>query len=563
MSSTIFEPHPPTSPSHTDTEVGRLPRIKIRWDVLMLAAIIVVVIGAALRWIGLSWGLPLQLNSDEWVIVHGAIDMAKRNSFEPPYFFRPDHLEMQLSYLAYEAYAHIFHGVSPEVLYATQPSPFFHISRAITALFGIGMIVVAYLIGSRFARPIGLLSATAVAFFPIFIGNSHYATPDIPLTFTCMLVILGCVRYLQSPSWPNLLLACLGVSLGFTVKYPAALGTLMIAIVIVISAVRRRTWGRIFTHGVVAICAVFGFIFALSPVLVTNIHEVMTQLTGQNTGGHLGASGLNWPQSMAFYAANFASNAGLLLVLLSLLAVVYCIRFRRVEMIPLGLGLIYWVGLSKLSLHWDRWGLPMYLTPLLLAPIGLYYLSAHVRQVATGRRWWRAGLSVGAALVLVNLVIGSIASIATFKGTDSRAYAQGYFRDHDITAENTVFEGYTPLNPGMAKLFFGSFEVVDGKLTVKQDPANPTGLRYVAVSSVMYGRYLAAPESEYPSERQVYELLDQQFPLIRTWESVQPVNNSILEVVNIPRNIGYINALARGGLAGPIIKLYAVPPAHA
>jgi len=104
---------------------------------------------------------------------------------------------------------------------------------------------------------------------------------------------------------------------------------------------------------------------------------------------------------------------------------------------------------------------------------------------------------------------------------------------------------------------------VDGKLTVKQDPANPTGLRYVAVSSVMYGRYLAAPESEYPSERQVYELLDQQFPLIRTWESVQPVNNSILEVVNIPRNIGYINALARGGLAGPIIKLYAVPPAHA
>jgi len=46
------------------------------------------------------------------VIVEGAIDMVKRHSFEPSFYYRPDHVEIQLSYLAYMAYAHLFHSIS-------------------------------------------------------------------------------------------------------------------------------------------------------------------------------------------------------------------------------------------------------------------------------------------------------------------------------------------------------------------------------------------------------------------------------------------------------------------
>ena len=176
----------------------------LRWDWVSTALTAIILGGAVVRLVGGSWGLPLDLNSDEWVIVNGALDMAKRHSFEPPYFFRPDHVEMQLSNLAYLAYSHLFHGSSPETVYASDPAPFILISRTITGCFGVAMIAIAYLIGKRFTRVIGVLAAFLVAFFPPFVDHSHFATPDVPLTFAFMIVILACMRYLTSPSWGNL-----------------------------------------------------------------------------------------------------------------------------------------------------------------------------------------------------------------------------------------------------------------------------------------------------------------------------------------------------------------------
>ncbi|HEY5182048.1 MAG TPA: hypothetical protein VIJ07_20140, partial [Dermatophilaceae bacterium] len=173
-------------------------RQTLRWDWVSTALTVIILGGAVARFVGGSWGLPFDLNSDEWVIVRGAIDMAKRHSFEPPYFFRPDHVEMQLSNLAYLAYSHLFHGSSPETVYASDPAPFILISRTITACFGVAMIVVAYLIGARFNRAIGVLTAFLVAFFPPFVDHSHFATPDVPLSFAFMIVILACMRYLTS-----------------------------------------------------------------------------------------------------------------------------------------------------------------------------------------------------------------------------------------------------------------------------------------------------------------------------------------------------------------------------
>src|ERR1035437_1235638 len=79
-----------------------------RWDWVSTALTLIILGGAVVRLVGGSWGLPLELHPDEWVIFDGAIDMAKRHSFELPYYFRPDHVEMQLSNLAYLAYSYLF-----------------------------------------------------------------------------------------------------------------------------------------------------------------------------------------------------------------------------------------------------------------------------------------------------------------------------------------------------------------------------------------------------------------------------------------------------------------------
>ena len=531
---------------------GGLRTLRLHWVPVALTAIILG--GACARFLGVSWGLPLELHADEWVVVDGAIDMAKRHSFEPGFFFRPDHVEMQLSNLAYLVYAHLLHGSAPEGLYAANSAPFILISRTITACFGVAMIVVAYLIGKRFTRAIGIMTAFLVAFFPLFIEESHFATPDVPLSLTLMVVILGCMRYLDSPSWGNLLLACLGVSVATATKYPGALGAIMIAITVITSAIQARAWRRLLVHGTAALAAVVGFLFAISPILFTNFHEVASQLTAQAGDTHLGADSLGWSGNMGFYAATFATSVGIILLVSFALGAVWSVRLRLVQSLPLWLGAIYWVILSCLPLHWARWGLPMYLTPLLFAPIGVYYTFKYLRDRNAGRwlRWGAIGLG---ALMAANLVVGSVAATAGYIAPDTRTVAKEDFAVRGVNKTNTVFEGYTPLSPGIPQLAFAAFTVVNGRLVLNKDHSN-SGIRYLVLSSSMYGRYNADPK--YVTQQRFYTLVNEQLPRLATYDPATPGNPTVLEVTNIWNAATYVGQVARGGLSGPTIKLYEI-----
>ncbi len=516
--------------------------------------------GAIVRFVGGSWGLPLDLNSDEWVIVRGALDMAKRHSFEPGYFFRPDHLEMQLSNLAYLAYSYLFHGSSPETLYATFPAPFILISRSITACFGIAMIVLAYLIGKRFARPIGVLSAFLVAFFPPFVNHSHLASPDVPLSLALMIVILGCMRYLTLPSWGNLLLSCLGVSAAIAIKYPGALGALMIAVTVIVSGVQARAWSRILVHGAAAVAAVVGFLFAISPVLFTNAHTTLSTLIAQSGGTHAGADGLSWSGNMAFYAAGLATSAGVILLACFALGVLWSIRLRLMQSIPLWLGAVVWVLLSRVPLHWERWVLPMDLTPLLIAPIGIYYSFRYLREkraISPGgaARWLQWGAVGLAALMAANLVAGSVAASAKYVAKDTQTFAPR-LAARGVTTANTISEGYSPLFPGAYNNLFWAFDVTGGRLVLKNHDKKHLGKQYAVLSSDIFARYLADPK--YGVEQRFYTTVDKQFPLLTSYVPVQQTR-SVLELASIWGSVGYVADIARGGFSGPTIKLYEIP----
>ena len=107
-----------------------------------------------------------------------------------------------------------------------------------------------------------------------------------------MMVMLGCMRYLGAPRWRHLAFASLGVSIGFAIKYPGALGTVVIAITILLSAVPQRDWRRVLIHGAGAIGMVVGFLFLLSPVLFTNASVVVQDMIGEAGTTHPGADNL-------------------------------------------------------------------------------------------------------------------------------------------------------------------------------------------------------------------------------------------------------------------------------
>jgi hypothetical protein len=461
---------------------------------------------------------------------------------------------MELSNLAYLAYSHLLHGSSPQKMYASNPAPFILISRTITACFGVAMIVVAYLIGKRFTRAVGVLAAFLVAFFPPFVDNSHFATPDVPLSFAFMIVILGCMRYLSRPSWGNLLLACLGVSMAIAIKYPGALGALMIAIVVIISGVRARAWRRIFVHGAGAIAAVIGFLFAISPTLFTNFAAVRSNLSAEAGTTHPGADGLGWSGNLGYYAQGFTTSAGLIVLACFALGVLWSIRLRLVQSIPLWSGALAWVILSDLPLHWDRWGLPMFLTPLLIAPLGAYYSFQYLRDKGAAR-WQRLGVMCVGAVAAVNLLSGSVAVSASYVARNTQSLAKN-LAVRGIARPSAVVEGYTPLFPGDYQAIFDNFDIVNGRLMLLNGQAHPA-TRYVVLSSSMDDRFRTDPR--YVAERRFYSMLEEQFPLVTTLPVTPPDTPTAVEPASIGNSRGYLGRLARGELVGPKITVYEIP----
>lgn len=521
-----------------------------RPDLIGWALLAIVAVGAVVRFGGIGWGLPLQLHADEWVVVEGAIDMAQRNSFAPPFFFRPDHLETQLSYIVYQAWSHLFGGGSPETLFAVDQAPFYALARATTATLGTASIVVAYFIGSSYTRTAGLWSAFAIAFFPPLVEHSRYATPDVPLVFAVLLTILGAVRYIQRESWPWLVLASAGVALGITAKYPAVAATSTIALAVIVASIRSRHYWRIPARGAAAIVMVLGFTFALSPTLFTNFSEVRAQLFQQNSTGHLGADGLDWSGNALFYASSFLSSGGIIVVLFAAVGLIAAVTGRRWDMLPLLTGLVFWVAISILTLHWDRWGLPMFITPLLLAAVGL---DAAWRRAAAHGRVPRIVVAVVAAVSAGSLLLASFAQLAVALAPDTRQTAADDLAARGIEADDTFYDGYTPFrSDGPRNLA--------AELTVVGDVVGPREgidrLPYILTSSSMVNRYLRADNM--PEEQAVYSAI-QQLAIDTEWNSVGIAPASPWEPVRIWQSIDFLAKVVGGANGGPQLILYRTP----
>jgi hypothetical protein len=500
-----------------------------------------VLLGIAMRVAGWTWGFPADLHPDEWVITKGALDLVHRRSFEPSMYARPDHVEIQLSYLAYTFYSHVFLQMPVEGAYAKHPDHFLFISRAITTLFGVAMIVLSYLIGKRIHRTVGLIAAVLFALFPPFIENSQYATPDVPVTAALMLVMLACMHYLEAPGRRSLLVASAATSVAIAIKFPGALGTVTIAVVVVWAAVRDRKYLRIVTDGALAIVAVIGFLFLISPVLFTNSRAVVKSLKDQSGSNHDGVVILGWGGNLHFYADTYLLWAGVIVTALSLVGLVVAIRRRLTQTIPLVLGIVYWVLLSTVALHWPRWGLPMFATPLLLAAIGAYYGYTWLRDRGTLGRWL-----VPLASVLAVLALGNMVANATPFGTrsideDTRLSMQPQLERLGVTTDNAIYEGYSPLLPGLPKKIFDELEDVDGRL-VPVDPAK----QYVVESSCMEQRYLGDP-----TYRAFYDKLERQAPLVaRARTDVGDWRRTSFEPLNLVRAPGTLWDSIRGGQIG-------------
>ena len=222
--------------------------------------LLVLAAGAALRLIGIGWGLPdidhlCSYHPDEAPLLATVAGMAERGTWNP-HFFNYGTLYIYLVAVAARAMALV--GLSP---FEGAASLLYLTGRLVTVLFGVGTIAVVYLIGRDLGRPaIGLLAALLLAVMPLHVIHGHYATVDITATFFFALMLLACVRMLRQGQsaagwrWPAIGAAALG--LAAATKYTMAVGILPLLLAL---ALARRRWT---TYPVVIIVAGAAFLAA-------------------------------------------------------------------------------------------------------------------------------------------------------------------------------------------------------------------------------------------------------------------------------------------------------------
>ncbi len=114
-------------------------------------------------------------------------------------------------------------------IFQNDPTPFYAISRSVTALFGMGCVVMVYLISRRlFGRTVALIATLFTASTPLLVTNSHLVTPDVMMTFFILVSFYFAIRIREEGNWFDYFLSGAMLGLGFTAKYPAAIAAVFI-----------------------------------------------------------------------------------------------------------------------------------------------------------------------------------------------------------------------------------------------------------------------------------------------------------------------------------------------
>ena len=170
----------------------------------------------------------------------------------------------------------------------------------------------------------------------------------------------------------------------------------------------------------------------------------------------------------------------------------------------------------------------MYLTPLLLAALGIQYIWEKIEGRVIKPVFW-----VSLLLLVAGYVWKDINNLRKMTAKDTRLIGLDYFEKNGVSKDNSVIEAYTPFSPGG-----GGYE--GKRINYSIDQVGDPNIKYVVLSSVMYTRQKGDKEIFF------YNWVGKQ-KLIKSWSG----NCKNIE-------INFLNTLKDPCTVGPTIKLYEI-----
>ncbi len=516
-------------------------------EVVFLIAIFV--FSLAIRRIAMKHGFPLLTHPDESTIIYPVLRMTAQRTLNPGNFNRPDQILYYLNFIYLNAISFIAYGVNIAKAFGDHTLDFYFYSRFLISVMGSLIPIVAYQIGKQFKPRFAFPAALVFTLFPLYVEHSVYITPDIPITLFTMLILYFTIRFVNTDAKRYLIFAAIFAAINTAEKYP---GLISLAIVIAGIAIhvfwekpdegKPKVKSFFFLSGLV--CLIFLIsLFIVAPYIFIEYQAVIDALIQESRSTHLGADNLGWVGNIWFYVKSFYRYINIFGLLFLIVGIYSMLRSKQKSIVLLLYGFLYWLLISVLALHWERWALPMYIAPLFLIAIGISTLWEQRKR--------HTALFIGTIILILCFVvpegIHSVYIPVRMKFTDTRLISQKYCQENNITRNNSLYEGYTPIMPTNFGAIFTNYTKFKGEYD------------YIILSSSIYGRYFAEPE-RYAEQIEIYEEIRSQNILLKRFEGY-PVAKDALHRLE---NIVYFVQLRLGltdkvRLGGPTIEIYKVP----
>jgi len=428
-----------------------------RWGRPGLALALLLVGAAALRLVGVGYGLPYPLlNPDEVSIVPRAWDLVHGGGLDPGWY---DYPSLVLELLA------------PFQLFADEPS--YLAGRLAVVALGVGGVAAAWWLGSRAYGPLaGFVAAAFTAVATTHVAYSRTAVTDVPFTTlaTASLALVVSRR---------LELAGAVAGLAAAAKYP---GVVLLVPLVIAGYRERRRLVLALGLGVAAFCAASPFVVVHAGQAVADARRVSERANEGWLGfEHDGAAPIA-------FADRLWDGLGPALIVAGLGLALALARRRPADIVLASFALAYFATLLPLDAHFDRYVLP--LVPVLGALAGSLRALAPVTL-----------------LLLVVPLTWSIRDTRDLTRPDTREAAQQWI-ERRVPADARLAADPSAPPFGRAALRFelpAPWQEPDPSRNLERLRAE--GVRYVVVSGAVADRVRAAA-SEYPQEAAFYDALD-------------------------------------------------------
>ncbi len=466
-----------------------------------------VLVGAALRFYGITFGLPSTFHPDEVPKVNAIMRMVDQNSWDPQYFLHPS----LLLYCTYGMNTLIrWLGIDALLGYTGSfRETAFLAGRLVSATAGTLSILLTFEIARRlFSRRVATFSALLLAVFPLHVTCSRYLKEDALLTFVILSCVLCTVIAVTTNRRWVLLIAGFFAGCTAGAKYS---GILMAVVPCSAPWLVSRSWKpdlRWLPFAVLAgLIAPLGFL-CTTPYAVLNSAKFIKDFSSESRHmqtGHTQSIDA-WSQLwMYHFWRSIKPGMTVITSIASVIGLGYLARRRRIEdLLIVGLVVLFYMPAefvkAKPAPQPERYILPC--LPFLAIALAAWIDSMRGKGV---RNFAVTACALG--LVASPLLrAGALASEITF---DTREQMAAWMKAN-LPPGSKVFMDWSPYCPRFHENEFAIEYIPRAHIIPKLDVSQlrESDADYLILSSLFYDRYFKQPESNPVLRQRLREVFD-------------------------------------------------------